>query len=69
MGRDVQAKMEEYLANGARLGLLVDPEARRVHVYRPGAPAEVLDARASVSGEPGLRGFRLSLQEIWDLDW
>ena len=67
--RDVQAKMQEYLANGTRLGLLVDPEARRVEVYRPGAPAEVLDAPAAVSGEPILPGFQLSLREIWVLDW
>lgn len=67
--RDVQAKMQEYLANGTRLGLLIDPEARRVHVYRPGAPAETLEAPRAVSGEPVLPGFRLSLQEIWDLGW
>jgi len=67
--RDQQAKMQEYLANGTRLGLLIDSEMRRVHVYRPGAPAEILDAPASVSGEPVLPGFQLSLQEIWDLDW
>lgn len=67
--RDQQAKMEEYLANGTRFGLLIDSETRRVHVYRPGAPAEILDAPASVSGEPVLTGFRLALREIWDLDW
>lgn len=67
--RDQQAKMEEYLANGTRLGLLIDSEARRVHVYRPGAPAEILDAPAAASGEPVLPGFRLALQDIWDLDW
>jgi Uma2 family endonuclease len=67
--RDLQAKMEEYLANGTRLGLLVDAEKSRAHVYRPGAPAETLDAPAAVSGEPVLPGFRLSLQEIWDLGW
>lgn len=64
-----QAKMQEYLDNGTRLGLLIDPEARQVHVYRPGAAAETLDAPPAVSGDPVLPGFQLSLQEIWDLDW
>ena len=67
--RDQQAKMQEYLDNGTRFGWLIDSETRRVHVYRRGAPAEILDAPARVSGEPVLAGFRLSLQEIWDLDW
>jgi len=33
-----QAKMEEYLANGALLGWLLDVPSRRVSVYRPGTP-------------------------------
>jgi Uma2 family endonuclease len=32
----LQAKLEEYLGNRARLGWLVDPVRRAVHVYRPG---------------------------------
>ncbi len=60
-----QAKMEEYIQNGARLGWLVDPIQRRVHVYRPDAYAEVLDSPSAVSGDPVLPGFELNLQEIW----
>ena len=63
--RDVQAKMEEYLANGARLGWLLDPEERRVYVYRPGAPVERLDAPQTLSGDPVLPGFTLDLREVW----
>ena len=33
----LHAKMQEYIDNGARLGWLVDPIARRTYVYRPGA--------------------------------
>jgi Uma2 family endonuclease len=61
----VQAKMAEYMKNGARLGWLIDPQQRRVYVYRPGSPVEVLEDPATVSGEPVLPGFDLSLQEIW----
>lgn len=31
----VQAKMQEYLANGIRLGWLIEPETRRVEIYGP----------------------------------
>ena len=32
--------MREYLANGARLGWLIDPLDGTVEVYRPGREAE-----------------------------
>jgi Uma2 family endonuclease len=63
--QDVQDKMAEYLANGARLGWLLYPPERRVYVYRPEVPVERLDQPEILSGEPVLRGFTLDLREIW----
>lgn len=63
---DVQRKMKEYIMNGARLGWLIDPLERKVHVYRPDAPTEELDNPRTISGEPLLRGLKLDLREIWD---
>src|ERR1700722_3687292 len=34
--KKMQEKMEEYMANGSRLGWLIVPNKRQVHVYRPG---------------------------------
>lgn len=62
---ELQAKMEEYVANGAQLGWLLDPQERRVHVYRPRVEPEVLDNPPSVAGDPVLPGFVINLQEIW----
>jgi Uma2 family endonuclease len=62
---DVQAKMTEYLANGARLGWLLYPPERCVFVYRTDAPVERLDQPETVSGDPVLPGFILDLREIW----
>ncbi|HXF39532.1 MAG TPA: Uma2 family endonuclease [Blastocatellia bacterium] len=61
-----QAKMIEYIENGARLGFLIQPESKRVFVYRPGLPVEELKDVAEVSGEPELAGFTLDLREIWE---
>ena len=61
----VQRKMNEYIENGARLGWLVDPIQKRVHIYRPKTSVEVLDNPNTVSGEPLLSGFELNLREIW----
>lgn len=63
--RVAQAKMREYLDNGARLGWLLDPEGRRVYVYRPDAPVERLEAPEGISGDPVLPGFVLDLREVW----
>ncbi|HEU4712625.1 MAG TPA: Uma2 family endonuclease [Pyrinomonadaceae bacterium] len=58
-------KMEEYMANGASLGWLIDPEKRRVYVYRSGEEVTVLEDPTVVSGEPLLPGFELEMKEIW----
>ncbi len=64
--KTLQAKMEEYIANGAQLGWLIDPLERKVHIYRPDAEPEVLDDPEQVSGEPLLKGFVLDVRSIWD---
>jgi Uma2 family endonuclease len=58
----LQKKMEEYIKNGAQLGWLLDPSARKVYVYRPGAEVEVSEDPETVSGEPLLRGFTLDVR-------
>ncbi len=62
----VQAKMREYLENGARLGWLLDPQERKAHVYRPGEAPQVSENPAKLSGEPELPGFVLDLRPIWE---
>ena len=62
---DVVAKMEEYRDNGARLGWLIDPLEKRVHVYRPGRDVEFLQQPERISGDPELSGFVLELAPIW----
>jgi Uma2 family endonuclease len=62
----VQAKMQEYLDNGARLGWLFDPSNRVVYVYQPNQPVERLENPATISGDPVLPGFVLDLQLIWE---
>ncbi len=62
----VQQKMQEYIDNGARLGLLLDLLERRVYVYRPEVTVVCLDNPTSVSAEPELPGFVLDLSRIWE---
>lgn len=56
--------MEEYIANGVKLGWLIDPIDHTVTIYRPGQPPEVLDSPQSVAGEGPVEGFVLDLKKI-----
>ena len=61
---ELQAKMQEYMDNGARLGWLINPQDRQVEIYRSGQEVEVLQSPINLSGEDVLPGFVLSLQRI-----
>ena len=61
-----RAKMDEYIENGSRLGWLIDPENRRVHVYRPNTPVVIMENISEISADPELPGFVLDLKEIWE---
>ncbi len=61
----LQDKMVEYVENGARLGLLLDPARKRVYVYKPGEPVRELADPEEVTADPVLPGFVLKPREIW----
>lgn len=63
--KQTQEKLEEYIDNGTRLGWLIDPKKKQVHVYRPGQPVDVLENPQSLSGDPELPGFVLDLEPVW----
>ena len=63
--KTTQEKMQEYIDNGVRLGILINRKSRQVEIYRPGKEVEVLDSPATVSGEDVLKGFVLNLGMIW----
>lgn len=63
---DLQAKMVEYIANGAQLGWLLIPETQDVYIYRPDAAPEHLQNPSQINGEPVAPDFVLDLADIWD---
>ena len=58
------AKMQEWMDGGTRLGWFIDPYERRVYVYRPDQPAEILDNPETLSGEDLLPGFVLQVRRL-----
>jgi Uma2 family endonuclease len=63
--RRLKAKMEEYMANGAELGWLIDPEKRTVWIYRTGRAPECVVNRERILGEGPVAGFVLEMADIW----
>lgn len=62
---NLKEKMEEYIENGVRLGLLIDRKNYQVHVYRPNRQPEILENPESVSCEPEMPMFTLKMARIW----
>jgi len=63
--RMLQAKMEVWIANGAKLAWLVDPFAATITVYRPGVATEVLAKPDSIEAGDPVAGFRLTTSRLW----
>jgi Uma2 family endonuclease len=63
----LRRKMEQYQANGARLGWLLLPQERAVEIWRGGQQgmAERLDNASRVDGSELAEGLELDLEEIW----
>ena len=63
--KTLQAKMEQWLHNGVRLGFLLDIETETAYIYRPELPVETVRGfDTELSGGPVLAGFRLDLREL-----
>ena len=63
---NLRDKMREWLANGAELGWLIDPEARSIEVYRPDREPEILTGAKTAAGEGPVAGFVLDLGPVWN---
>ena len=64
--RTLRAKLREYIANGAQIGWLMDPEKRTVEVYRADGSLSTLTDILKIAGEGPVAGFGLDLTYVWD---
>ena len=63
----LQAKMAEWRESGVRLGLLLDPTTRTVHLYRPEMEPLLLPDPETIDCSPELPGFVLNVRAIFEL--
>ncbi len=61
-----QAKMREWIDNGAELAWMIDPESRTVYIYRSGERGGRLVNTPRVAGENPVAVFILEMADIWD---
>lgn len=61
----LRSKMQEYMDNGAKLGWLINPQQRRVEIYRAEVAVEILENPTELSGEEVLPGFVLNLTRVF----
>jgi Uma2 family endonuclease len=64
--RTLREKMLEWLANGAQLAWLIDPDTRSVEVYRPGSEPETIANASQIAATGPVQGFVLDLLPVWD---
>ena len=62
----LQAKMQEYMDAGVRLGWMLNPQDQQVEIYRQGQPKEVRQLPTQLSGEDVLPGFVLPVSRFQD---
>jgi Uma2 family endonuclease len=63
---ELETKMERWIANGAQVAWLIDPERQVVAVYRRGERPEVHHHPTSVQGNGVVAGFELVMDRIWE---
>ena len=63
-----EAKMRMWMANGVRLGWLIDPFEGVADIYREDGSHEQLARPATLSGEDVLPGLVVDLAEVWRRD-
>jgi len=63
--REVQEKVDEYIAAGTQVVWVINPQARTVHVIRPDAPLVALRIGDTLTGDPVLPGFALPLATLF----
>jgi Uma2 family endonuclease len=62
---ELDAKMEQWIANGVRLGWRIDPFAGTVAVYAAGASKVELEKPDVVEGTGPVAGFKLKMARVW----
>jgi Uma2 family endonuclease len=62
---ELRLKLRHSLKHGSKLGWLIHPARKQIHVIRPGKKSQLLKIGDVLSGEDFLPGFSIPLEEIF----
>jgi Uma2 family endonuclease len=62
---ELREKARAYIANGAEVVVLIDPDGESVEIYRPGREPETHNNPATVTLDPDLPPFSLDVAPIF----
>ncbi len=63
---ELKKKMELWIANGAKLGWLINPARRQVLVYKAAEGQPETFSGPELAGSGPVEGFQLNLEEVWE---
>ena len=63
---DVAEKVEQWLAAGTRMVLVVDPRTRSVAVHRPSSPVLRLSGADVIDGDDVVPGLHVTVRDLFD---
>jgi Uma2 family endonuclease len=61
---EIDGKVRDYLAAGAALVWVADPDTRAVTAHRPGQPVRVFTAAEFLTADPVIAGFSVAVAEL-----
>lgn len=61
----LEAKMQQWVENGAQLAWLIDPIEATVSIYRPNEPTETLERPDIIAAHAPVTGFELRTTRLW----
>jgi Uma2 family endonuclease len=66
--RALEAKMQVWMENGAKLGWLIDPREGSATIYQPGRAERTLQKPDIIEGVDPVAGFGLHASELWSAE-
>ncbi|MDX1970337.1 MAG: Uma2 family endonuclease [Planctomycetaceae bacterium] len=64
--REVEARVDEYLATGVPLVWIVSPHFRTITAHAPGKDPQMFSGNADLIAEPVLPGFRIPVARVFE---
>lgn len=63
--KSLRDKIQTFLSQGTKIGILINPERHSIEIYRPGSEAVVLGDGDRLSIPDLLPGWEVAVADLW----